>query len=231
MFVNWWNQLTGLQQVLACGALPATLLLLIQTVLLLFGIGGGHDADHGEMAPDHAEFGDSTADAEVSAPDAPDGEVLQDAQADAAHDGAHHLEGVRIFTVRGIIAFVAVGGWLGIALVDLGVPGAWASVAAFLGGTLALLAVAWILRWSLSLQENGTLNPRNAIAHIGTVYLTVPPRRAGIGKVSLTFQERYVEMDAVTDCEYPLKTDTQIQVIGLSGETTLVVRPTGSRSE
>ena len=224
MFIAWWNSLTGLQQLLACGALPATLLLLIQTILLLFGVGGGgHDADHGELPADSVSEPGGAPDA--AAPDSqlqdgvPDGEA-----ADMGHDGAHHLEGVRIFTIRGIVAFVAVGGWLGIAMVDLGLSGAWASVIAFFGGTLALLAVAWILKWSLSLQESGTLNPQNAIAHIGTVYITIPPKRSGSGKVNLTVQEQLVELDAVTDSEYPIKPNTQVQVVGLSGKTTLVVR-------
>lgn len=237
MFVNWWNSLTGLQQFLACGALPATALLLLQTILLLFGLGGGHDADQGEVADHSLEIGDGTADTEASDLDAPDLQtpdsefIPSDEPEMPHHDGAHHADGVRIFTVRGIIAFVAVGGWAGIAMVDLGLPNVWASVIAVFSGTLALLLVAWILKWSLSLQENGTLDPKNAIAHVGTVYLTVPPKRTGTGKVNLTFQERFVEMDAVTDCGHPLKPDTQIQVVGISGETTLIVRPLNSRSE
>ena len=68
------------------------------------------------------------------------------------------------------------------------------------------------------------MNPQNAIAHIGTVYITIPPKRSGSGKVNLTVQEQLVELDAVTDSEYPIKPNTQVQVVGLSGKTTLVVR-------
>ena len=145
MFVNWWNSLTGLQQFLACGALPATALLLLQTILLLFGLGGGHDADQGEVADHSLELGDGTADTEASDLDAPDPQtpdsefIPSDEPEMPHHDGAHHADGVRIFTVRGIIAFVAVGGWAGIAMVDLGLPNVWASVIAVFSGTLALL--------------------------------------------------------------------------------------------
>ena len=43
--LNWWNELLLVQQIFALIAIPSTLILLIQTVLLLFGIGGGGEAD------------------------------------------------------------------------------------------------------------------------------------------------------------------------------------------
>lgn len=38
--INWWNELLLLQQIFALIALPSTLLIIIQTVLMLIGIGG-----------------------------------------------------------------------------------------------------------------------------------------------------------------------------------------------
>ena len=44
----WWNSLTILEQVFACIAIAATVVLIIQSILLLFGIGfGGGEADAG----------------------------------------------------------------------------------------------------------------------------------------------------------------------------------------
>ena len=56
-FYDWWNALNMLQQSFAVVAIPATVMLVLQTVLLLIGL-GGHDADHGEMADDHSGLGD-----------------------------------------------------------------------------------------------------------------------------------------------------------------------------
>ena len=118
-FANWFNDLTSLQQIFACVAIPATVILAIQTILLLFGF-GEHDTDH-DMDLDHH------------------GDI------DHGHDGAHHSDGVRIFTVRGLVAMFAVGGWLGIAMVDLGVSNALSVIIAIIGGFLALLLVAVVL--------------------------------------------------------------------------------------
>lgn len=229
-FTGWWEALSGLQQILACFAVPATVLLVLQTILLLFGA-GGHDADHGGLE-DHSALagaeGDG-ADMDVSADMDMDADADMDLDHDLdhvdVHDGAHHAAGVRIFTVRGLVAFFAVGGWLSIALLDLGMPVGPSVGLGALGGFLALLLVAFILKWALRLQENGTLSLRNAIAHTGTCYLTVPARRKGTGKVNVLVQEQLVELEAVTDWETSIRPGEQIQVVGLASENLLVVRP------
>ena len=37
--VDWWNTLSTAGQIFACVAIPATLVLLIQTVMMLIGLG------------------------------------------------------------------------------------------------------------------------------------------------------------------------------------------------
>lgn len=43
--INWWNELDLIQQIFALIALPSTVLIVIQTVLLLIGIGDESDTD------------------------------------------------------------------------------------------------------------------------------------------------------------------------------------------
>ncbi len=43
--INWWNELLLIQQIFALIALPSTLLIIIQTVLMLIGIGGDGGAE------------------------------------------------------------------------------------------------------------------------------------------------------------------------------------------
>lgn len=229
-FTNWWEALSGLQQVLACFAIPATVLLVLQTILLLF-TAGGHDADHGGLEDNSGlNAGGADGSAGEAGPDVQmdagaEGDAAGVGEGDTAHDGAHHAAGVRIFTVRGLVAFFAVGGWLGLALLDLGFPAGGAVALGAVGGFLALLLVAFILKWALRLQENGALSLRNAVAHTGTCYITIPPRRTGSGKVTVMVQEQLVELEAVTDGDEAIRPGTQIQVTGLAGENLLVVRP------
>ena len=43
--INWWNELLLIQQIFALIAIPSTLLIVLQTVLMLIGIGGDGGAD------------------------------------------------------------------------------------------------------------------------------------------------------------------------------------------
>ena len=56
------------------------------------------------------------------------------------------------------------------------------------------------------------------------MYLTVPASRSGEGKVNVLLQGSYVEREAVTDEDTPLPTGAEVIVVGVSGQTTLVVK-------
>lgn len=220
-FTNWWDGLTLLQQCFAVVAIPATVILVLQTVLLLFGL-GGHDADHGEVDHDFDHDTDHDFDHDVDHDFDHDHDLDHDHD---AHDGAHHAAGIRLFTLRGIVALFAVGGWLGVAMCDLGLSPALAGLIAAAGGFAALVIAALVIKYALRLQENGNIAAKNAVAHTATVYIPIPAARSGCGKVTMNLQERFVEMDALTDCDRVLKTGETVQVVGVTDEDRLVVRP------
>jgi len=196
----WWEALSIVEKVFALIAVPSTLVLILQTVLLLFGLGqtdADADLDSG-MELDDVDIDDSDTD---------------------IVDG-----GFRLFTVRGIIAFLAVFGWTGYAMLEAEVHTGISVLVAVLAGTLALVGMAFIMRGFMKLQADGSMDIRNALGVSGTVYITVPPARSDRGKVNIVLQGQLGEFDAVTDEEEPLKYGTEITVIGVSGETTLVVK-------
>jgi len=198
--LNWWNELPVTQQIFYMIAIPSTVILLIQTILLMFGLGDGHDADF---------------DADS------DGDVLGDH--DLSHDmEAAHASGLRILTIRGIIAFLAMFGWTGVAALDMGAQTPVAFALAFLSGIVALIVVALIIRASFKLQQSGNLDMQNAVGQIGEVYLTIP--KDGHGKVTLVVQERYLEMDAVCH-ERTVKNGEQVKVVSVTPSNTLIVSP------
>jgi len=200
----WWNALQPLSQVYYAIAIPATVILLIQTVLLLFGLGsGGGDADHDIGGADH-DF---------------DHDADHDTGHEAGHDaGAHDL---RIFTVRGIIAFLAIGGWAGVATIDLGVPQLLTVFISVLAGLAAMLLVAWVISQALKLQQSGNLDFDNAVGLLAQVY--VPIEAGGKGKVTLIVQDRFVDWDAT--CKVALKTGASVRVVGVENQV-LIVEPT-----
>lgn len=204
--MEWWNALPLIEQVFYIIAIPSTLILLLQTILLLFGVGGGHDADM-----DH--------DVDVDA----DAQMDLETDHDMDHDGgADHVGGLRLLTVRGIVAFLAICGWVGVALTDLGVSAVPTTVAALAAGFAALLVVALVLRWSLRLQQTGNLDLNNAVGLTGEVYVSIP--QGGKGKVTLVVQERFLELDAICP-QQALRDGERVRVTEVTENNTLIVAP------
>ncbi len=229
----WWESLTLFEQICLYIAVPATLILLIQLVMLLAGLGGGGDAGTDGADADGGDW-DAGLDGDLDAGGADlDGNGLPDSvDMDDLHDGAgdgsaevHQgiFSGLNILTVRGVVAFLTLFGWSGLWLSQLGLHPLLAAFLAIQIGVIGMVGVALILRSALRLQYDGTLDLRNAVGRAGTVYLTVPARRGGCGKVNVLVQEQLREFEAVTEEAEPIPTGEKVLVTGLAGEDTLLV--------
>lgn len=188
---EWWNALGGLQQVFYIIAVPSTVVLLLQSLLLILGLG--------------------------------DGDMDSDIPDDGIPDVSHGADGFALFSVRGIVAFFAVGGWTGVALLDAGAAPVLSIAVAFIAGSVALVAVALILKSVLGLQDAGNVQLQNAIGQTAKVYITIPANYKETGKITLTFQGRFMECDAVTDDKKDIKTGESVVVTKLFDQGTLQV--------
>ena len=223
--VAWWNAMSGTAQIFALIAIAATVLLLVQAVLLLIGIGGHGDLDGDGSADADTDLDtdtgfDADTDADFDTGDVPDG-----------HDGifeAHDHEisdgGLRVLSVRGIISFFAVAGWVGVIADKGGMPLYFTLPLAILCGFVIMVLLALMMKLLLGLQSDGTADIHNAVGVCGTVYLRVPANRAGKGKVNLLLQGAYKELEAVTDCDEEIGYGSPIIVVGVTGGDTLIVR-------
>lgn len=223
----WWQTLTTLEHVLLYIAVPATLVLLIQTALLF--LGGGPEGDGGDLSHDGVPDGgdgalDDVPDAGLDGPS--EGDFLPHGGELEAHSGGEHpSQALHIFTLRGVVAFLTLFGWSGLWFSQLGLPGFLAVFLAVPVGFAGMVAIALIVREALKLQYDGTLNPRNALGRPGEVYLAIPPARSGQGKVTVLVQEQLREFEAVTDSPDPIPTGAPVVVTGLAGDALLVAPP------
>lgn len=214
--IAWWNSLTIAAQIFYCVAIPSTLVLLIQTILMFLGIGDEAEGLGGEVSdgmPDEVP---------EDLPDVDEGVFGEDAVTDAADLSG--WAGLRIFTVRGIIAFFVVFGWVGVVM-DAAEAPLWATLpVATACGFVIMVALAFLFRAIMRLRSDGNTDNRNAIGTAGKVQLTIPPARTGEGKVHVMLQGAYVERNAVTDDTEAIPTGAEVVVIGVSGQTDLIVR-------
>ena len=206
--INWWDSLSLVSQLFALIAIPTTGVLLIQTIIMLIGIGMDSDIDF-----------DGDIDADV---DAGDG-LFGDGEIDSDIDPTG-LNSLRVFTVRGIIAFFVVFGWSGFML-DRANISLWINIpVSAIAGFVMMYILAVMMKGIMKLRNDGNIDTKNALGTSGKVYLTIPPSRKGEGKVNVLLQGTYVELEAVTDEEEAIHTGAEIVVTGISGQTTLVVK-------
>lgn len=228
-FVDWWNTLSLTTQVFYCVAIPATLILVIQTVLMFFGFDDGDadlDVDIDTDIDVEADF-DFDADIQADIPvdvDVVDGVYGNDIADIAEVADAAGFESMRIFTVRGIVSFLVMFGWVGVVMTEAGINLLITLLTATTCGLGIMVLVAYIFKTVMRLRSNGAVDNRNAVGRAGKVYLTIPASRKGEGKVNVMLQGSYVERNAVTDEVEAIATGTEIIVVGVSGQTTLVVK-------
>jgi len=192
--MNFFTEMSVLEQIFFWIAAAASLFLIIQIILLLVSFGGG-DLDA-------------------------DGDADFDGDGDADTDG-----GLSLFSVKSITAFFALGGWCGYAAAN-GMPeNYWAPVLIFLAaGIAALLAVAFAMRGVAKLQCSGNLVAEKLTGKNATVYVSVPALRQGRGKVTLTAQGKYMELDAVTDDREKIQVDEEVTILSYTDDFAVVER-------
>ncbi len=227
----WWAGLTVLEKALYFIAIPATVVMVIQTVLLVFGLGGhgdvgelpGGDATlHDAIVTGHSTVGHMGVIGHVDQPAVPHGGLPDDADpALQAADAASF----RVFSLRGVLSFLVVFGWVGIAMDSGEALPIVTILVAFAAGTAALYLTAWMVYGIQKLQSSGNVSLQNAVGRTAEVYLTVPAARSGVGKVNLLVQERWLECDAVTDALASLPTGSNVRVTGVLQGSQLVVEP------
>lgn len=195
---QWFASLGTLGQVFLCIATPASIILLIQIVLSLFGIGQD--------------------DMDIDAPDGAD-----DFGVGEDFDGIGDVADLQFFSLRGIIAFFVTFGWMGVSLAKTSLPAYWTVAIAFACGLVVMLTVAYIMRGLYRIQSDGTSDIRKAVGMVGTVYMNIPAKREGKGKINVMIGDRLEEREAVTDDETPLIFNTEVIVVSVTGGNMLVV--------
>ena len=127
--------------------------------------------------------------------------------------------GIGLFTIKGLVGFFAIAGWVGVACQLGGLHEAWSVVISTVFGLLAFVGIGYAYKAIKKLQANGAVLCENAIGKIGEVYLTIPEKNAGKGKISIIVQGKLSEMEAITDEEEPIMTGRDIIVLSVSGDT------------
>ncbi|MBR4111660.1 MAG: hypothetical protein IKK53_01360 [Ruminiclostridium sp.] len=210
---TWWGSLDLFTQILYCVSIPSTLILLIQTVLIIMGFGdGGPDVNLSDTS------GIDLPDCDCGMCDVTDVSDVGGDIVNPADIGAMHL-----FTFQGIVTFLCVFSWASI-LIYMGcglIP--VALIVGFVLGAAAMFGVAKIIQLMGRLAQNGNIVARKFLGETGTVYIPIPANAKGTGKINIALGERYVEFEAITEGTEELVSGEAVRVTDIRSENILVV--------
>lgn len=181
---------------LVCAIVGGTLIV-CQLVLSLLGMGGHHDFG----GHDVHDVGD--------------------------HDVQHESSVtwfVGLLTFRTIVYALTIFGLAGLAAYRSWGEEPSTLLIALGAGVATLFVVGGIMKTLYRLRADGTVRVERAVGKKGTVYLTVPGQKAGVGKVLLNLQNRTVEYQAITS-EGELPTGAKVVVVAVVSSDTVEVAP------
>jgi hypothetical protein len=136
-----------------------------------------------------------------------------------------HGSGLGVLSVQTVATFFVGFGWVGIVWLRQGHGLFWAILSGVVVGATLMVGTVLFVRVLLRLQHSGTLDYRNAVGMVGTVYCPIAPRRGNGGQVEVLIQGRTVFADALTEGGEPLPTGAKVRVTSLLARTTLLVEP------
>ena len=147
---------------------------------------------------------------------------------DADLDGDGEIDvdidsGVSLFTTKSLTAFLSIGGWAGLLTCSAAPDNLqWLSIiVALVAGGAAWAGVYFALKGIAKMQCNGALQTEKLVGQRATVYVSIPQKRSGRGKITLEAQGKYTELDAVTDGDR-IPVDEVVEIVAAQNECMVV---------
>lgn len=136
-----------------------------------------------------------------------------------------HGAGIDIFSAKSVISFLMFFGWTGLAAYDKGVETWWSITGiSFVAGLIMMFFTAWIFWLMLKLQVSGNMRTTDAIGAVGEVYLSIPGKKNGNGKIQVVVSGGLRTLDAVTEDIDTIKTGNFVEVVDVVNDMLVVTR-------
>ena len=157
---------------------------------------------------------------------APDAD-MEVGDADMGDAGAHP-GGLHLISIRTVSAFFVGFGWGGVVAIEQGASPVLVTAVSVATGAVFVAVVFLLMRALAGLRHSGTLDYRNAVGQVGTVYLPIPAEGTAGGQVEVMIQGRQVVAQAQARPPGAIARGAKVRVVDVVGGTCLVVEPLGA---
>lgn len=151
--------------------------------------------------------------------------ISGDVDHDFDHDFDADMDGGSFhpFTFKNMVAFFTLFAWSGLASIEGGFSLAVTLFISTVSGLIMMVIMAFLFYYISKFTHSGTLDMNNAIGRTGDVYLTIPAKKSGMGKVQINVQGQLRTLNAMTDDLEDIKTGAVIEVDDVVNDNILVV--------
>lgn len=130
-----------------------------------------------------------------------------------------------IFSIKPLTGFFLGFGWIGGMALEYGLPLLGAVAVASFAGACVMGIVVLMFRTIYAMRSDGTVKISEAVGAIGTVYITLPPRKSSGGQVVVNFSGRQETLAALCAAEQPIPSGDKVKVISIIEGRTVLVEP------
>jgi len=152
--------------------------------------------------------------------------VVGDVDHDMDHDtqiDADHGMGFQFITFKNMVAFLTLFAWSGLASIEGGFSLTITVIISTISGFIMMVIMAALFYYISRFTHSGTLDYNNAIGETGDVYLSIPAKKSGMGKVQITVQGHLRTLNAMTEDIEDIKTGAIVEVDEIISESVLLV--------
>lgn len=144
-----------------------------------------------------------------------------DASADVSGDTTD-FGGLSLFSIRSVVNFFVGFGWAGVCLADA-IPNTLLLVLVSMLVGVAFGSLWFFIRRNMMrLESNGAYKVADCVGKVCTVYLRIPARNEGMGKVQVSINGSIHEIAAATEGN-EISTGMKVKVLSLLDDETLLV--------
>ena len=127
-----------------------------------------------------------------------------------------------IFTLRNLINFLLGFSWTGISLYDSIENKLILILISVAVGILFIGLFFILIKQILKLGEDNSFKFENTINQTATVYLTIPEAKSGVGKVQVSVNGSYHELQAMTDSSEKITTGSLVKIKNVENNILIV---------
>jgi hypothetical protein len=128
----------------------------------------------------------------------------------------------QLFSFRNLINFLLGFSWTGISFYTLITNEIVLIALSFFVGVAFIVIFFLIIRQIERLAEDNSFRIANALNKTGSVYLSIPGKKTGSGKVQVSVNGAFHELDAVTENE-KIESSAMVRIIKIESNSLVVV--------